>query len=238
MKGQGRKWASLLVLVIQNCSLILIMRYSRTLTSPEDMYISSTAVVFCELLKFLISAVCLYVQDKSKSFLVQHIISDITTHHLEFLKLFIPAGLYVIQNNLQYIAATNLSAPMFQLLSQLKIVTTAIFFVLLLSRKLSLIQWAAIVALSCGVALVQMQNDGGASSGNQTIGILCVILSSLTSGYAITITTRIFADSTSGFSGVYFEMILKSGTLTLWQRNMHLSLIGLLLSTVMIYATF
>ena len=182
MKGQGRKWASLLVLVVQNCSLILIMRYSRTISSPQDMYISSTAVVFCELLKFLISAVCLYVQDKSKSHFVHHIVNDIATHHLEFLKLLIPAGLYVIQNNLQYIAATNLSAPVFQLLSQLKIVTTAVFFVMLLSRKLSIVQWCSIVALSCGVALVQMQNDSSGSSGNQAVGIVCVVLSSLTSG--------------------------------------------------------
>ena len=40
------KYCSLVILVLQNASLILTIRYSRTL--PGDMYISSTAVVFSE----------------------------------------------------------------------------------------------------------------------------------------------------------------------------------------------
>ena len=46
------KYWSLLVLVIQNASLILTIRYSRTL--PGDLYLSSTAVVFAEVAFYLL----------------------------------------------------------------------------------------------------------------------------------------------------------------------------------------
>eukprot|EP01137_Pigoraptor_chileana_P011601 Opistho-2@62721 len=48
------KYLSLLVLVVQNTSLVLLMRYSRTVDGP--MYISSTAVVMAEVMKL---ATCL-----------------------------------------------------------------------------------------------------------------------------------------------------------------------------------
>ena len=46
------KWTSLGILVVQNCSQMLLMRYSRT-SGPA--YLSSTAVTVTELLKLLIS---------------------------------------------------------------------------------------------------------------------------------------------------------------------------------------
>jgi len=45
------RWASLLVLVVQNAALVLVMRYSRT--RPGDMYISTTAVVMAETMKLI-----------------------------------------------------------------------------------------------------------------------------------------------------------------------------------------
>ena len=50
------------------------------------------------------------------------------------LKMAVPACLYVVQNNLNYIAVSNLDGPTFQLLYQLKILTTALFSVFMLKR--------------------------------------------------------------------------------------------------------
>ena len=44
--SNNMKFWSLVILIFQNASLILTIRYSRTLSG--DMYISSTAVVFAE----------------------------------------------------------------------------------------------------------------------------------------------------------------------------------------------
>jgi len=43
------KWVSLIVLIIHNSFSVFVIRYSRTL---PDKYISSTAVVCSELIKF------------------------------------------------------------------------------------------------------------------------------------------------------------------------------------------
>ncbi|XP_053484571.1 UDP-N-acetylglucosamine transporter-like [Ictalurus furcatus] len=47
------KHASLWVLVLQTTSLVLTMRYSRTLQSEGPRYLASSAVVFSEILKIL-----------------------------------------------------------------------------------------------------------------------------------------------------------------------------------------
>lgn len=110
-----------------------------------------------------------------------------------------------------------LSAPVFQVLYQMKIITTAIFSVLILSRRLSAGQWGSIVALAVGVALVQLsQLDSGGSKENSIAGLLSVILGCCT----------------SGFAGVYFEMVLKSSNVSIWMRNIQLSVIGIFFSLV------
>ena len=74
-------------------------------------------------------------------------------------KLTIPALLYTLQNNLQYVAISNLEAATFHLMHQLKILSTALFTVLILKRKLSATQWISLVLLTIGVALIQIPQD-------------------------------------------------------------------------------
>ncbi|RAR07973.1 atp-dependent dna helicase mer3 [Stemphylium lycopersici] len=71
-------------------------------------------------------------------------------------KLAIPAVLYTIQNNLQYLAVSNLDAATFQVTYQLKILTTAIFSVLMLGRTLSMRKWFSLLLLIVGVSIIQV----------------------------------------------------------------------------------
>ncbi len=59
---------------------------------------------------------------------------DVWDKPADLLKMAVPACLYVVQNNLNYVAISNLPGPTFQLLYQLKILTTAVFSVLMLKR--------------------------------------------------------------------------------------------------------
>lgn len=77
-------------------------------------------------------------------------------------KLAIPAILYTLQNSLQYVAVSNLSAATFQVTYQLKILTTALFSVTMLRRSLSTRKWLALVLLTFGVAIVQMPSPDAA----------------------------------------------------------------------------
>jgi UDP-galactose transporter len=71
-------------------------------------------------------------------------------------KLAIPAVLYTIQNTLQYLAVSNLDAATFQVTYQLKILTTAIFSVLMLGRTLSARKWLSLLLLIVGVSIIQV----------------------------------------------------------------------------------
>ncbi|PIO56969.1 Nucleotide-sugar transporter, partial [Teladorsagia circumcincta] len=81
------------------------------------------------------------------------------------LKVCVPAMVYIVQNNLFYIAASHLDAATFMITSQLKIFTAAIFTVIILKRSLTGAQWFALLVLFVGVSLVQVQSAGGGSSG-------------------------------------------------------------------------
>lgn len=61
------KYLSLGILVFQTTSLVLTMRYSRTLKEEGPRYLSSTAVVVAELLK-ITACILLVYKDSSKFF--------------------------------------------------------------------------------------------------------------------------------------------------------------------------
>lgn len=159
--GLSRKQLSLIVLTLQNATLTLMMSYSRIAPqrSSSPMYIASTAVFFAEIAKLLACFAVLYHQSgQNTSRFVNMIRNDVLGQPKEILKLVVPSFLYALQNNLLYVALSNLEAATFQVTYQMKILTTAIFSVLLLGRSLSRFKWIALVLLMTGVALVQLQN--------------------------------------------------------------------------------
>jgi UDP-sugar transporter A1/2/3 len=129
-------------------------------------------------------------------------------------------GAIVIQNNLQYVAATNLEAATFQVTYQMKILTTAAFSVMLLRKKLSSTQWVSLLFLALGVGIVQIQ--AGAHNG-ASVNTTAHSLDALKGFMAVTA-----ACFTSGLAGVYFEMVLKGSQADLWVRNVQLSLFSIL----------
>jgi UDP-sugar transporter A1/2/3 len=88
--------------------------------------------------------------------LINQLNVDIIQKPGETLKLLIPSGLYTLQNNLLFIALSNLDAATYQVTYQLKILTTALFSVLMLGKKLDSIKWISLVILMLGVSLVQV----------------------------------------------------------------------------------
>ena len=67
----------------------------------------------------------------------------------------VPAFLYTLANSLQYVGIANLG-PTYQVVYQLKIIVTAIFSVSLLKRGFSGRQWASLILLMIGVAIVSI----------------------------------------------------------------------------------
>jgi hypothetical protein len=125
------KYGALLLLVGQMVGLVLLMRHSRT-SHPKDqpMYLASTAVFVMEVMKLIIC--CLVIAYQSGGNLISELNTHILQSPVEMAKLSVPSFLYTVQNNLLYLALTNLDAATYQVCYQLKILTTAVFSMLLL----------------------------------------------------------------------------------------------------------
>lgn len=191
------------------------MRMSRIRRSPATpLYVSSTAVVLVELIKLMASTLMYLGVDRRD---LRPVLHDLRA--CKHWRLTIPSALYVIQNNLQYVSANYLPAQVYQVLVQLKVVTTALVSEKVLGRRHSRGQWAAIGALFLGLSLVQTSLQGPAggpalSAAYRYAGLGAVLASCLTSAAA----------------GVYSEKLVKASSESLWSLNMHMSLQGVLLA--------
>ena len=125
----------------------------------------------------------------------------------------VPSFVYLVQNNLLYVAASNLDVATYQITYQLKILTTAIMSVTMLNKKLIPTQWLSLIILIAGVALVQLSDVKETASAN-----------SAEQSKLLGFTAALSACCLSGFAGVYFEKILKGSDVSVWMRNVQLAL--------------
>ncbi|KAJ7632704.1 nucleotide-sugar transporter-domain-containing protein [Roridomyces roridus] len=229
--GIPLKYLSLITLALQNSMLALIMHYSRVSTPPSRAYSAATAVLMNEILKGTISLVIAFSNIPAPADTAGQLLPSFVARAKRLAaelfspdcwKLSIPAILYVIQNNLQFVAASNLAAVTFQVSSQMKILTTAAFSVILLRKKLISLQWTALLFLAIGVGVVQIQL--GVRVVREGVPLEDIHTMNALKGFIAVAT----ASLTSGLAGVYFEMVLKGSQTDLWVRNVQLSLFSLL----------
>lgn len=248
------KALSLVVLSLQNTALVLTMRISRT-RENVPMYLASVAVMTDELMKLIVCVIMLLLAYRSSAAsagnyhlvesgerrrggpsvqgLVDFWKTEVFQSPFEFFKMVIPAFLYAIQKNLLYTAISNLEAAVFQVTYQGKIMTTALFSVLLLKKQLTRRQVIALFILVGGVALVQLStldpskttSSSGAQS-NFILGFVAVLC----------------ACCTSGFAAIYFEWILKKTPpqemrpYSLWVRNFQLATFAVIGSALAVWS--
>lgn len=221
------KYASLVALTLQKTILDLSMKYARS--REGDIFMIGTAVLMAEVAKLIMCLTLVFIFPKEggrdfKKFGTL-LYRTIIVNKMDTLKVCVPSFLYLIQNNLLYVGVEHLNVVPFQITCQTKIFTTAIFSVLILKRQLRTTQWLSLLLLSLGVALVNMpdydktqdlQSDNS-NKRNLIIGFSSVLMAMVLSGLA----------------GVYFEKILKGSDVSVWMRNVQLSLLSLPLGLIM-----
>ncbi|ESO08784.1 hypothetical protein HELRODRAFT_74511 [Helobdella robusta] len=230
-------YLSLATLTVQNATQTLVMRYVRT--RPGDMFFSSSAVCMSETVKCIFCLGIIFVQEKlSFKKWWDHLAVNMFREPLDCLMISVPGFLYVIQNNLLYIAASNLEAAKFQVAYQLKLLTTALFSVIMLQKKLSKLQWLSLIILTVGVALVQLPTSSTSSSSSSSSAALSSspltpvkTVQSEVKGFVAVVAACIL----SGFSGVYFEKLLKNTPQSVYVRNVQLGFLGMVLGLIVCY---
>ncbi|GAA5863321.1 hypothetical protein JCM1840_007486 [Sporobolomyces johnsonii] len=150
-----------------------------------------------------------------------------------------PAVLFAVQNNLIYVAARNLSVPVFQITFQLKTLITAVCAVAMLGRRLSPVQWFSLVTLGFGVATMQLGAIYARASDSHGHGLYPEIESS---NHVAGVTAILVSCFSSAIAATYFELVIKRRAVvppveeymlvapptlkptSLWVRNIQLSL--------------
>ncbi|XP_006626277.1 CMP-sialic acid transporter [Lepisosteus oculatus] len=216
------KMYCLAVMTLVAASYIVVLRYTRTLSS--DLYFSTTAVCSTEVIKLILSLGMLAKETGSFGRLKLSITENICGSPKELIKLSVPSVVYAVQNNMAFIALSNLDAAVYQVTYQLKIPCTALCTVLMLQRSLSKLQWFSVFMLCGGVTLVQWEPSVATKvqvEQNPFLGFVAVAIAVLC----------------SGFAGVYFEKVLKSTDTSLWVRNIQMYLSGIVVTLIGVFAT-
>ncbi|XP_015432625.1 PREDICTED: UDP-galactose translocator [Dufourea novaeangliae] len=212
--GDTLKYISLITLTLQNALVGLSMRYARIRSG--DMFLSSTAVFMAEIVKLLTCLVLVFYEEGNFVKFCNSLYLNIIKQPIDTLKVCVPSLLYIIQNNLLYVSASNLDAATHQVTYQLKILTTAFFAVVILRRSLRNTQWGALILLVIGVVLVQLAQNSKTT-----------LPSGIEQNRVIGFSAALSACFLSGFAGIYFEKILKGSDVSVWMRNVQLSLLSL-----------
>jgi len=142
----------------------------------------------------------------------------------------VPAVLYSVQNALAYIALQSLEAGVYSVVQQSRLLTTGLFSVIFLKRKLTGQHWRALVILIISVILVENECTCEAESleltkteenflYNPTTGVIIVLIMACM----------------SSFTGVYWEKVLKGSKGTPWERNFQLAFYSIIVACVTIF---
>jgi len=232
MTGDGNvsmasfKLLLLVLMVLQNSSAVLVGRYTRSNRPQDDMYEVSHLILICEAVKFILSCALEAYGQQGK--FMESVQTHILSNPLEALKISVPALLYVVQNSLLYVALSNLTAPVFQVAYQCKLVTTAVVSVIMLNRVYNSRQWVSLVGISMGVAVVVLgerkaedEEKDAEKDVNLGTGLVAVSVACLSSALA----------------GVYFEKVLKKPSegadkpaASVWMRNMQLAFFSVVIA--------
>ncbi|KAK1736361.1 nucleotide-sugar transporter [Skeletonema marinoi] len=227
----------LFMMTAQNSTVVLVSRYTRAGVSNEDSYVINDLIMVQEFGKLILAAALEY--NATNGQLVRSMKENIFDRPKDFFRILIPSLLYLVQNSLLYVAISNLTAPMFQVTYQCKLLTTAVVSVIMLQRKYSLKQWLCLTALGIGVAIVvlgaQSDSKKDASDSNEegedaNVQNLFVGLMSVT-----------IACLCSAFAGVYFEFVLKRPTndggearapVSMWMRNVQMAFFSICIAYI------
>ncbi|XP_074317567.1 CMP-sialic acid transporter 1-like isoform X2 [Silene latifolia] len=128
----------------------------------------------------------------------------------------IPSIIYLIHNNVQFATLTYVDTSTYQIMGNLKIVSTGILFRLFLKKKLSNVQWMGIILLAIGTTTSQVKGCGEPSCDS--------LFSSPIQGYLF----GILSACLSALAGVYTEFLMKKNNDSLYWQNVQLYTFGTL----------
>lgn len=171
-------------------------------------YDYATVPFLAEVFKLLVSSLLLWRECKKSP------LPRMTTEWKSVCLFPIPSVIYLIHNNVQFATLTYVDTSTYQIMGNLKIVTTGILFRLFLRKKLSNLQWMAILLLAVGTTTSQVKGCGEASCDS--------LFAAPIQGYML----GILSACLSALAGIYTEFLMKKNNDSLYWQNVQLYTFG------------
>lgn len=220
--GIDMKWFSLIALTFQTTGQALLIKWADAQGKKE--YMPSTVVFYTEVVKLITSVLLVINESSDLSTAMSNMKGHFTHSGRDLAKAAVPSLIYTFQNNLMFYSLTKLSAPVQQVLYQMKIVTTAGLGVLMLGKRLGPVKWSACFLLAFGIMVVQVSRNAQLSKSDFVLDIH--FLESLENDQMKGFGAVILACFTSGFAGVWIQKMLQQTSSSIWMRNVQLGLFG------------
>ncbi|URE36214.1 hypothetical protein MUK42_34436 [Musa troglodytarum] len=207
-RGEEMRWylvAALLTLLTSSQGILTTLSQSH----GKYKYDYATVPFLAEVFKLMVSGFFLWKECQASSSAPR------MTTDWKSVRLFpIPSIIYLVHNNVQFATLTYVDPSTYQIMGNLKIVTTGILFRFFLRRKLSTLQWMAIVLLTVGTTTSQVKGCGEASCDS--------LFSAPIQGYMF----GLLSACLSALAGVYTEYLMKKNNDTLYWQNVQLYTFG------------
>ena len=203
---------ALVALVVQNTALVFAMKLA--FRDTANSFRVSAVVLCAEAFKFCVCCAISIFTRKSTGMTFKYL-TQIFDHRMA-----LPSLLYVVQNNILFVAVRHLTPTVYVACSQTKVLATVFFSVTFLNVKLTIRQIVAVFLLTAAMIFLQLPESTPVSDAN-----LVGKNSSQVTGFA-----AVFCSSgISGFASVYMERLLKArdGDFTLFEQNIQLGLFSL-----------
>ena len=211
-KEKNYKGIILLVLLcIQNASEAILLRY---VGGISDIGFDVQLLQFhSEILKFLIT-ISIVAYNKNLCII-----------HKSSIYMIIPAVLYLIQNCLGYIGYKYVPIPVMAVLGQCKLISAAIFSIILLKKQYSDLQMKSLIQIIIGASVVVISQ----LDYHKHIAVKML--------YALGLICTLVSFCLSGLTNVYIEKILKEKKTGVWIRNVQLSFFSIIILSISLSLT-
>ncbi|KAG9394576.1 Nucleotide-sugar transporter [Carpediemonas membranifera] len=235
-------------------SLDVLISYATKNAYGTYDYCSSSVVTYVEFMKICISL--FFLLRNSPDFIMEQ--ARAMSWQLVFLSA-VPAILYAINNNLVFLILRYLEPALFQILSNFKIISTAVLMRFVLHKRFTGLHYLTLVLLMLVISWTQYVPSATTKS-SRTVGVLLAILYTFNSSFASVFTEyflkryshiSVHAQNTSlYFWGVLFNLVywfaidrdpvrsnfFSGWTPAVWLLVLTMSCSGLLISIIMKFA--
>jgi len=225
-------------LCLQYASYALLRRYSTGILKED--WSAASVLGMGELIKFVVSLVSVGTWAGASEAPDGPVLTRLAYLVRNSGKMAVPAFIYLAMNMLGLVSLRRIDSGTFAIVQQSKIFFTALFARLMLGRSLSVPKCGALLLLVLGVCLISLLSQpavactlpfGGASADASEAASAAATSAAAIAAAPYTIgLLAVTADSClSGFATIYFEKVLKTTVLTVWDRNLQLAFWSMLI---------